>query len=202
VRRHLSVAVAGVGIMLGSVCSTVAATNSFSVGNSGFSSYLINGESNPNLSLVRGFTYIFQVNASGHPFWIKSVQGRGAGNAYNLGVSDNGTAVGTVQFVVPTNAPSQLFYNCQNHSPMTGELNIEDPPEIVITQFVAGTSLLLVSTGTEALNVGIEINTNLVAGGWMPLSVIGNSFSNGTNTTSISTPVEVSAFFRVIQGFL
>jgi hypothetical protein len=201
VRRHIIAVVACAGSMLVTAYSTVAATNSFSVGNSGSSSYLINGVSDPNLSLVRGFSYTFQVNASGHPFWIKSVQGNGTGNAYNSGVSDNGTAIGSVQFTVPTNAPSQLFYNCQFHSPMTGELNIEDPPEIVITQFVAGTNLLVVSTGTDALNVGIETSSNLVSGGWTPLSVVGNSFSNGTNTTQISTPVEASAFFRVIQGF-
>jgi hypothetical protein len=199
--RRYTIAVVCVGIMLVAVCSTVAATNSFSVGSSGSSSYLINGAGDPGLSLVRGFSYTFQVNASGHPFWIKSVQGNGTGNAYNSGVSGNGTEIGTVQFTVPTNAPSQLFYNCQFHSPMTGELNIEDPPEIVIIQFVAGTNLLVISTGTDALNVGIEVSSNLVAGGWTPLSVVGNSFSNGTNTTQISAPVEVSAFFRVIQGF-
>jgi hypothetical protein len=199
--RRYTIAVVCVGIMLVAVCSTVAATNSFSVGSSGSSSYLINGVSDPDLSLVRGFSYTFQVNASGHPFWIKSVQGNGTGNAYNSGVSGNGTEIGTVQFAVPANAPSQLFYNCQFHSPMTGELNIEDPPEIVITQFVAGTNLLVISNGTDALNVGVEVSSNLVAGGWTPLSVIGNSFSNGTNTTQISAPVEASAFFRVIQGF-
>jgi hypothetical protein len=194
-------AVACTGIMLVSAYSTAAATNSFTVGNSGGSSYLINGEGNPNLSLVRGFSYTFQINAAGHPFWIKSVQGNGTGNAYNSGVSGNGTAIGVVQFAVPTNAPSQLFYNCEIHSVMTGELNIEDPPEIVITQFVAGTNLLIVSTGIEALGVGIETRSNLVAGGWTPLPVIGNSFSNGTNTTQVSAPVDASAFFRVNQGF-
>jgi len=80
--------------------------------------------SNPNITLKRGETYTFSVNAPGHPFLINSVQGVGTANTYNEGVTNNGAAEGTVTFTVPADAPDTLFYNCEFHASMTGELNI------------------------------------------------------------------------------
>ena len=101
----------------------------FVVTNAGASAYIFNGgglsdASNPDLTLERGRTYTFSVNASGHPFFIKTVQGNTNANAYNSGVTNNGEQMGTVTFTVPMDAPDTLFYNCQFHSPMTGTLNI------------------------------------------------------------------------------
>jgi subtilisin family serine protease len=100
--------------------------NTFSVGNTGSSNYIINEQSNPSLSLVKGKTYTFNVNASGHPFWIKTVSGTGTGNTYTDGVTNNGTDNGTITFAVPTNAPNTLYYNCEFHSSMAGTFNIID----------------------------------------------------------------------------
>lgn len=101
----------------------------FDVTNTGATAYIFNGgglsdASNPDISLERGKTYTFTVNASGHPFFIKTVQGNTNGDAYNAGVTGNGEEVGTVTFVVPTDAPDTLYYNCQFHSSMTGAFNI------------------------------------------------------------------------------
>jgi hypothetical protein len=79
---------------------------------------------NPALYLYRGFTYHFIINSPGHPFWINSVNGTGTGNAYNDGVTNNGTASGTIAFMVPMNAPSTLYYNCEYHGAMNGTINI------------------------------------------------------------------------------
>jgi hypothetical protein len=181
--------------------STLAATNQFTVVNSEASAYVVNGGSNPDLTLVMGFTYTFQVTAPGHPFWIKSVQGTGTGNAYNAGVTGNGTTSGTLQFAVPTNAPLLLYYNCQHHSPMTGKLNIIDSPAISIIEFVTGPSLTLVSSGTDALNLSVESRSNIATGLWTSVNIIGNAFLGGTNTTEIAMPSSAEAFFRVNQGF-
>jgi hypothetical protein len=76
---------------------------------------------------LRGFTYQFDVNASGHPFWIQSVAAPySSGNVYNTGVTNNGTQVGTITFAVPYNAPNTLYYVCQFHSSMAGTINISD----------------------------------------------------------------------------
>ncbi len=103
----------------------------FVVTNNGASSYIFNSNDfnnleNPDLTLKRGETYTFAVNASGHPFFIKSTQGNTNANAFNDGVTNNGSQDGTITFVVPMNAPDTLFYNCQFHSVMTGTLNIVD----------------------------------------------------------------------------
>lgn len=98
----------------------------FSVTNSGASAYVFSGAasgSNPDLTLTRGATYSFGITASGHPFWIKTVQVTGTQNAVP-GVPNNGTAVGTITWTVPGDAPDTLFYICQFHAAMTGTIRI------------------------------------------------------------------------------
>lgn len=104
---------------------------SFTVTNNGSSSYTFDGggfsmQDDPALTLVRGQTYVFNVNASGHPFWINSQQGTGTDNAYNEGVSNNGAQTGTITFTVPQGAPNTLYYNCQFHANMTNTITITD----------------------------------------------------------------------------
>jgi hypothetical protein len=97
------------------------------VTNVGAGAYSIDGSSNPTLNLLRGFTYQFSVNASGHPFWIQTVSGAySSGNIYSSGVTNGGAAVGTITFAVPYDAPNTLYYVCQNHSSMQGVISIND----------------------------------------------------------------------------
>ena len=42
------------------------------------------------------------------------------------GVTNNGAATGTITFTVPSNAPDTLFYVCEFHASMTGQINIVD----------------------------------------------------------------------------
>ncbi len=103
----------------------------YNVTNQAASAYIFSGEGlnnavNPDLTLKRGETYEFVVDAPGHPFIIKTVQSIGTGNAYNDGVTNNGAASGTISFTVPNNAPDTLFYICEFHSPMTGTFTIID----------------------------------------------------------------------------
>lgn len=103
----------------------------YNVTNNGDVAFVFNGNSltdanNPALTLKRGETYRFVVNAPGHPFWIKSVQGATQANAYNTGVTNNGAFNGTVTFVVPEDAPDILYYNCEFHAVMTNAITITD----------------------------------------------------------------------------
>jgi len=92
--------------------------------NSSFTAYIINAAPNPTLTFCRGRTYTFAVNSPGHPFYIKTVQGATAANAYSMGVTGNGTMMGNVTFVVPASAPATLFYDCSIHPAMTGTIQI------------------------------------------------------------------------------
>jgi hypothetical protein len=105
----------------------------FNVTNDGSGAYVIDGQSNPTLSITEGQTYTFNINAAGHPFWIKTVSSTGTGNQYNDGVTNNGTDNGTITFVVPYNAPSILYYNCQFHIAMAGTISVTDVPEPTAT---------------------------------------------------------------------
>ena len=96
------------------------------VTNDGTSAYLIDGDTNPTLRLLRGFTYVFEINASGHPFFIKTNPGTGTGNQYNDGVTNNGIQVGQLIFRVPGDAPDTLYYQCSLHASMVGILEITD----------------------------------------------------------------------------
>ena len=102
--------------------------HTFAVTNVGSTAFNIDGVGNPSLTLYRGFTYDFGVNAPGHPFWIKTAAGTGTGSAFATGVTNNGADSGTVVFTVPNEpALTTLYYNCQYHSAMTGTISITNP---------------------------------------------------------------------------
>ena len=99
----------------------------FNVTANGSSSYRVTEYGNTDnliLTLKRGSTYTFNINATGHPFRINTESTIGSSKEYSSGVTGNGTASGTITFVVPSNAPSTLFYNCQHHPSMAGTINI------------------------------------------------------------------------------
>jgi hypothetical protein len=98
----------------------------YEVGNTSNTSYRLNGYADPAITVVRGQTYTFEVNASGHPFWIKTAATTGTGDAYNTGVTNNGDDVGTITWTVDIDAPNTLYYICQNHSAMGGTITVVD----------------------------------------------------------------------------
>jgi hypothetical protein len=141
--RHavLGIVVATAALLLASGCEEKAlgrscslarcrAPGTLQVANSGTNAYLIDGAANPNLTLCRGATYKFKVNAPGHPFYIKTAKGTGTENEYSDGVNDNGADSGTVTFQVPANAPDALFYCSSSDDAMTGTIRVVDPGPI------------------------------------------------------------------------
>lgn len=106
----------------------IEGSQTFTVINDGLGAYVVDGVSNPTFNLVRGKTYTFVINASGHPFWIQTVSGGySSGNIYSTGTTNLGTDNGTITWSIPLDAPSTLYYACQFHSSMQGTINIVDP---------------------------------------------------------------------------
>ena len=133
--------------------TNISSDLTLTVTNSGSGAYVINGASNPTVTLYRGVTYYFSVNASGHPFYIQTVSGAySSGNLYTSGVTGAGTQVGTVTFTVPLDAPSNLYYVCQFHSSMNGAFLIENLISTVNTQNTNITILQGVNT-TQNTNI-------------------------------------------------
>jgi plastocyanin len=76
----------------------------------------------------------FNVNAPGHPFFIKTVATTGTGNQLATyvngvdftggGVSNNSATSGTVTLYTSTLGGTTLYYICQFHGGMTGQIVI------------------------------------------------------------------------------
>jgi hypothetical protein len=81
---------------------------------------------NPPITLYRGQTYEFDVNAPGDPFFIRSSNLPGDQFNYNKGVTGNGIEVGKVIFVVPNDAPEQLYYQSSNDINRVGIFRIAE----------------------------------------------------------------------------
>ena len=117
--------------------------SSFNVTNLNSSSWVFTPDgtsNNPVIKLFRGATYKFEINAPGHPFYIKLAKTVGDTDQYEDGITGNGTEQGAVVFTIPKSAPDFLYYVCGNHQEMQGifeirdavdELNIDIPTEIL-----------------------------------------------------------------------
>lgn len=128
--------------------------------------YQIDGAKTPNLFLVRGNTYIFDVSDgtnSGHTFAFATAADAAGSTAYTTGVTTTGTAGSTgalVTFVVPDNAPETLFYYCTAHTEMAANAAIH----------VSGVSVLPISDKTPVddiivndFSANVSIFTNTLA---------------------------------------
>jgi len=184
------------GMMLLAGHVIFAQTCTYAVAASGASDFVFNGVNDPVIRLFRGFRYQFNTTAGSiHPFWIKTAAGTGAGNAYNNGVTGNGATSGSIVFQVPTNAPSILFYNCGNHSAMTGQFQLSDlPPVAILNAFLQGDSLVIFSSGTNLLRTQIEALQDLTNGMWEIITTVTNNFSGGINTT-VTGPLTTNMLF-------
>ena len=125
----------------------------YSVTNNGAGNYVIDGANNPTINLLRGFTYVFDVNALGHPFLIKTAAVTGTSSTYSSGVTNNGAEVGTVTFTVPLDAPDTLYYTCQFHSSMQGTINITDVRPTDSTGLTISTVNQYIESGTIEFTV-------------------------------------------------
>ena len=105
----------------------------FDVNNNGSGTYNISGNDrdgrvlgeNSTIVVTKGDTITIDINASGHPLWIKTVQGTGTGNAVTTGMSNNGDDVGTIVWNTTSISPGTYYYNCQNHASMFGQITVE-----------------------------------------------------------------------------
>ena len=84
----------------------------------------LSASNDPTIYLARGQTYQFDMNASGHPFYIQTSSGAyNSSNVYSTGVSVTGNReTGLIDFQVPFAAPNTLYYVCENHSNMAGTI--------------------------------------------------------------------------------
>ncbi|MDA9717897.1 S8 family serine peptidase [Planctomycetaceae bacterium] len=89
--------------------------------------YAINGVNNPTLTVRRGLTYTFNLNTAGHPFYLQTTGGGyQSANVYSNGFTGNIQTTGEHQWVVPQDAPDEIFYQCEFHPVMFGKIIVVD----------------------------------------------------------------------------
>ena len=130
---------------------------------------------NPTLTLYRGNTYKFEVEALGHPFYIKTEKITGSTKQYDsTHVDNNGAMQGTVTFTVPksdesSELPDILFYACGNHTGMQGTILIEDLEDGFTTVDIT-TEILGKKTYTTSNSVVFENGLKIKFSGSIPAS--------------------------------
>ena len=115
---------------------------------------------NPVITLYRGATYKFDINAPGHNFYIKNARTTGTTDQYTTGVQNNGTDTGTIVFTVPQIAPDVLYYTCDEHQEMQGIFeikNAEDELNINITTEILNKKEYTSANGVVFTN-GLKVN--------------------------------------------
>jgi plastocyanin/aerobic-type carbon monoxide dehydrogenase small subunit (CoxS/CutS family) len=145
----------------------------------------------PNLTFYVGDQITFAVNASNHPFYIKTVAGTGTGNQAS-NVTNNGTESGNVVWT-PTEAGT-YYYQCSAHAGMVGTITIVSNSNLSgtinndTTWALSGspytiTGNVLVSNGvTLTIQPGVVINFS----DDFKILVKGNIISSGTSESLIT----------------
>jgi plastocyanin/aerobic-type carbon monoxide dehydrogenase small subunit (CoxS/CutS family) len=145
----------------------------------------------PNLTFYVGDQITFAVNASNHPFYIKTVAGTGTGNQAS-NVTNNGTESGNVVWT-PTEAGT-YYYQCSAHAGMVGTITIASNSNLSgsvnndTTWALSGspytiTGNVLVSNGvTLTIQPGVVINFS----DDFKILVKGNIISSGTSESLIT----------------
>ncbi len=114
--------------------SPQAQVYNFTVGNSGASHYTFTGSdrdntfsnsNDPTINCNAGDMLVFNVSASGHPFYVKTSATTGTGNQVSTGtITGQGTVSGAVTWDTTGVTPGTYYYICQFHGGMVGSIII------------------------------------------------------------------------------
>jgi hypothetical protein len=140
-----------------------APTVTYGVTNNGSGAYTFSQSrfgDNPTIGPVRrGGTYTFEINASGHPFYLTTdsaglySSGTYAGE-YTTGVTGSRTDSGDLVWTVDSSAPDTLYYACGNHGAMFGTINVKD---LEVDSNGSGLSLLYFQHDQEGHKTPVEL---------------------------------------------
>jgi len=139
-------------------------------GSEGPNNYVFSGAvtgSDPSLTLVKNVTYTFNIDADGHPFYIK---GQGDTDTNNVLTGSqfegfNGTDSGSFTFT-PTGSDTIIYYNCSVHASMGNSISLVDfiyEDEVPHT-FIGSVNVDGNQTITGSLTTTGNIDTNIVRG--------------------------------------
>lgn len=171
------------------------ATYNYFVINNQNTSYRFTGlpSDNPTLNVSVGDTLVFNIIANGHPFWIKTNPVTGTAQIYNNGITNNGIENGTLTFVIPQDAPSQLFYICQFHSNMFGIINIAQNNNTTTTTSTTTSTTSSTTTSTTTTSSTTSTTTTTITTPTTPVPIVFPT-STTTTTTTLAPVLEVNSY--------
>ena len=162
---------------------------------SGGNKYEVNGVVAPQLTMIRGTTYTFNVSDSSnnnHPLRFKNSYG----SSYSSGVTVNGTegqANATVVFAVPSDAPSSLRYYCTVHGEAMGNT-------ISVTDDVAAANIGLSVTAASFERIRTVASALTVAMSATGGGVFNQIGATGSVTISIAKSASIEAIEHVVAS--
>lgn len=116
---------------------------------------------NPVLKLYRGHTYIFEISSPGNPFSFRTVRSTNPADIYNVDtISANSVTKGSIQFTVPLDSPSLLFYQSDADINLGGVIeifNINENTYIDVEKEIIGKKTYILPNGTSLSN-GMKLN--------------------------------------------
>jgi len=172
-------------------------TGTLSTGGSG-NVYFIDGIPTKTLSLIKGFTYVFDMSDSsnsGHPLAFKNA----SDGSYTTGVTTSGTAgsaSATVTLVLATDASEPSSYYCTSHG--NGMGNTISLIEASASTDPLGAAQAGTTGSSSPITVtGLSNGTSYIAQVWAI-----NDYGNGplSAATASFTPVNDNAFFILGQN--
>lgn len=85
------------------------------------------GQQAPDIIVRRNQTYVFDLNVAGHPFYLQTTGGGYVeANVYTDGFDGNGHTFGRHEWVVPADAPAELFYQSGLNDQVFGKIIVVD----------------------------------------------------------------------------
>ena len=91
---------------------------------------------NHHIEISKGDVLTFELNAEGHPFWIKTKEGTGQDNAVLSGISGvgQGETSGVLIWDTAQIEEGTYFYQCEYHAAMVGKIIVGANTGIVVFQ--------------------------------------------------------------------
>lgn len=165
-------------------------------------------QENPDIIVYRGCTYEFDVDAPGHPFYIKTQYGTGTGDQVSEEfVTNNGADEGIVTLKVPasdssTNIENIMFYQCGHHSAMRGRIIIKDLDNVEFDpeEAILGCKKFVDTAGTELTNtINIQMTVSNVTSTYKSKRFFVDGVGDRISLTDISQH-EVPEAYGIDQG--
>ncbi|MDA7757109.1 hypothetical protein N8920_04320 [Opitutales bacterium] len=165
-------------------------------------SLFIDGLEGLRISLVRGFTYQFDVNLdSNEKFYISErlFEQTPFSHEYLSGITNSRVEQGILQFTVSTSSPDRLYYHSSNAQSHGGVIDIVDLPIDDVIAFPSESSITPTFTTDLKLKASFkpkEYSINVTASSGGSVESISDTFNHNEKVSLIATANEHFDFVR------